>query len=182
LKTQLTLLADYNQWMNQQLYQCAAQLSAEQYRQDMRSFFPSMEATLNHIMVADLYWLRRFSTHSSNYKTLMALQHKPIPKGLDDLIYPEFAALQQARCELDELIVRFIEEIPPSDLATAISYATIKGQAHNRCFGSLLIHFFNHQTHHRGQVTTLFSQFGIDYGCTDLLMRIPQFTEFVESK
>ncbi len=46
-------------------------------------------------------------------------------------------------------------------------------EAAARNFFSLVMHFFNHQAHHRGQVTTLLSQTGIDIGVTDLLALIP---------
>jgi uncharacterized damage-inducible protein DinB len=49
----------------------------------------------------------------------------------------------------------------------------MRGEVQKKNFGSLLLHLFNHQTHHRGQVTTLLSQLSIDIGVTDLLECIP---------
>lgn len=53
----------------------------------------------------------------------------------------------------------------------------MQGTQHNKNFLSLLLHFFTHQIHHRGQITTLFSQAGLDFGETDLLLRIPNSVE-----
>lgn len=63
-------------------------------------------------------------------------------------------------------------DLGDGDLDYVLSYRNSKGVASRRRFGSLLTHFFNHQTHHRGQVTTLLSQAGVDVGVTDLLVRI----------
>lgn len=49
----------------------------------------------------------------------------------------------------------------------------MKGVVSDKDFYSLVMHFFNHQTHHRGQVTTLLSQAGVDVGDTDLVVLIP---------
>jgi uncharacterized damage-inducible protein DinB len=49
----------------------------------------------------------------------------------------------------------------------------MKGEFYIKNFGYLLLHFFNHQTHHRGQISTLFNQIGIDVGTADLLVCIP---------
>lgn len=54
-----------------------------------------------------------------------------------------------------------------------LSYRNTNNDTFNKSFSMLLQHFFNHQTHHRGQVTTLLAQIGIDIGETDLLMLIP---------
>ena len=55
-----------------------------------------------------------------------------------------------------------------------LSYKNMSGVDSSRNFGELILHFFNHQTHHRGQVSTLLSQHGIDIGVTDLLSLIAE--------
>lgn len=71
------------------------------------------------------------------------------------------------------LITAWAGALCDTDLDHPLHYANMKGATADRNFFSLVMHFFNHQTHHRGQVTTLLSQAGIDIGVTDLLVPIP---------
>lgn len=78
-----------------------------------------------------------------------------------------------ARQALDQVIIEFINELNEDDCLSILSYQSTKGEVFNKPFFMLLQHLFNHHTHHRGQVTTLLSQIGIDIGETDLLILIP---------
>ena len=67
---------------------------------------------------------------------------------------------------------QFINELQEIDLSQSLTYTNTKGVSFSKPFSQLLLHLFNHQTHHRGQVTTLLNQMTIDIGETDLLMLI----------
>ncbi|MEI9904766.1 MAG: DinB family protein, partial [Asticcacaulis sp.] len=82
--------------------------------------------------------------------------------------YPDMAAYAPVRSELDALIRVFIDRLSDEDIAAPLSYRNVAGEAHTKTLGLVLSHVFNHQTHHRGQVTTLLSQLGLDIGVTDL--------------
>ena len=73
---------------------------------------------------------------------------------------------------LDAQIIRWVETISEDDLDETMVYANMKGVIAHKNFFALLMHFFNHQTHHRGQVSTLLSQNGVDFGDTDLVLLI----------
>ena len=163
------LLAKYNTWMNARLYQCAEQLSNEQLREDRGAFFKSVFATFNHIMVADLAWLRRFARHSSSYKGLQKLAEFPVPTALTSLPFNDWEELKAARRKLDAIIEEFAGDITSSEADEALSYGNMKRIPATKNFGDLVLHFFNHQTHHRGQITTLLTQFGLETPDTDLL-------------
>lgn len=169
----LRLLADYNQWMNDKLYGAAAALPPSELTAARGAFFGSLQGTLNHLLVADTVWLKRFSAHPAGYSTLTALADTALPQQLDQPLYADFASMRQRRTELDAIISALLAEIREEDLAVALDYRSMKGVPAQRLFGSLLLHLFNHQTHHRGQATTLLSQAGADVGVTDLLLRIP---------
>jgi uncharacterized damage-inducible protein DinB len=77
------------------------------------------------------------------------------------------------RQDLDILIINWCQEITEMNLAQNLTYTDTKGNAYQKNFGQLIQHFFNHQTHHRGQISTLLNQQGIDLGVTDLLQIIP---------
>ena len=171
-KENLELMAQYNQWMNESVYVSAQTLSADELSRDRGAFFKSILGTLNHIMVGDLIWLNRFSRHSTNFESLNSLNHWPLPNALTNIIHTNIEELWQSRRALDDLIIGFVQEISPLDLNETLNYHNMAGDAQHKRFGLLLTHFFNHQTHHRGQVTTLLSQQGIDVGVTDLLALI----------
>lgn len=173
LKQQFALIADYNAWINIELYSHAAKLDLATRRQDRGAFFGSIESTLNHILVADIMWLRRFQSHPSDFASLKKLSDFPQPESLGHVLFDEFTLLEESRKSLDTLLIRFIEETDEHDYAVPLHYRNSKGMPFTRPFGPLLMHLFNHQTHHRGQATTLFNQLGVDVGVTDLLTRIP---------
>lgn len=173
LKQNYELMANYNQWMNKKLYLAAENLSHAELMEDRGAFFGSILGSLNHILVGDTIWLKRFSTHSAQYKSLDSLELLPMPSKLTDILYGEFAELRAARESMDEMIVSWSLEVSEEDYQRALSYQNTKGLSFTKKMSSLVQHFYNHQTHHRGQVTTLLSQFGVDVGLTDMLAVIP---------
>lgn len=169
----LGLLARYNQWMNAKLYQAAMQLPDEQIALDRQAFFGSILGTLNHLLAGDTIWLKRFTQHPAHHPALAPLQQVATPQDLRSLLYPEIRSLWQQRQWLDQLILDFTHALTDSDLDIDLHYSNTQGIAAERSFYALLVHFFNHQTHHRGQATTLLFQAGVDVGGTDLLALIP---------
>lgn len=169
----LQLMADYNAWMNQQIYHSASELSAEQRDQDRGAFFGSITGTLNHLVVGDIIWLKRFAGYPPFAERLFALDNYAAPKSLDQIWHHDFASLRQTRVHLDQVITHWAQSLRAEDLAQAFEYTNSKGITSQRRLGHLILHFFNHQTHHRGQVTTLLQQAGRDVGMTDLLAKIP---------
>jgi len=166
----LQRMARYNRWMNRKLFEKTALLPAEAVRKNRHAFFASLLGTLNHIMVADLLWLRRFAADKSCKESLAGLADFPTPASLRDILFPDFSEFADARERLDNLILDFSRLWTDKLLATPIRYRNMAGEKHERELGPLLQHFFNHQTHHRGQATTLLFQAGIDPGPTDLLV------------
>ncbi|MDD5412345.1 MAG: DinB family protein [Methylobacter sp.] len=168
----LRLLSHYNQWMNDKLYNTAAQLPADEISRNRGAFFGSLLGTLNHIMVADIIWLQRFSDHPEQHPALDQIRSMPKPQALAQTLLDDFAELSAERRKLDATIITWCEQLDASDLNYKLAYHNMKGEAAVKNFGSLMLHFFNHQTHHRGQATTLLSQQGLDVGVTDLLALI----------
>lgn len=167
------LLADYNQWMNRKLYDAAAKLPHEALIADRGAFFKSILGTLNHLVVADTIWLKRFRAHPSHPEALASLDDIPTPSALDAMPYPDLAQLREQRERLDQIILAWTDSLDEAMLGSALDYTSMQGVAARRVVPAVLAHFFNHQTHHRGQVTTLLSQAGADVGVTDLLVRTP---------
>ena len=163
-------LARYNRWMNQRLYLASEVLADAQRKSDQRAYFKSMHHTLTHLVLADKMWLARFANQGIAFPAL-APALLAVPEGSDYTsdVYPEWADLKAAREALDAAIEHWLADLEPEFLTRTMRYANTKGVQRAHPAWLALTHFFNHQTHHRGQVTTLLSQAGIDMGVTDLI-------------
>lgn len=172
-QSHFALLANYNRWMNQKLYSAAGTLDADALAQDRGAFFGSILGTLNHLVVADTIWLKRFASHPAHARALDALAEVPLPIALDAVPFPDFATLRTHREWLDALIVDWTRTAPEGGWSQVLSYGNTRGAPFRKRMDLLMLHFFNHQTHHRGQATTLLSQAGVDVGETDLRALLP---------
>jgi uncharacterized damage-inducible protein DinB len=163
-------LARYNRWFNQRLYDACAQIPDEERKRDRRAFFGSIHTTLNHLIWGDQTWLKRFADQGVAFGSLG-------PKVLDlppgavhaTVLYQDWAALRAKREQLDAAIEEWARDMPPDFPLRTMRYANTKGVQRAHPMWQGLTHFFNHQTHHRGQVTTLLAQAGVDPGITDLI-------------
>ena len=170
--THFQYMANYNQRLNTQVYDAAGQLSNEELTADMGAFFKSILGTMNHILVGDLLWLNRFATIKS-FSSLQALKNFPKPQSLDQLLFEDFKQLKRIRVELDTLIHEWLHtNAMETDFQQNLTYRNSKGEVSSKDFSELLHHFFNHQTHHRGQVSTLLNQTGIEVGVTDFVVDV----------
>ncbi len=152
-------MARYNAWMNERIYAASATLADEVRKRDVRAFFKSIHGTLNHILLADRVWLGRF--HGRPFSVT----------SLDQELYADFAELTAERKRTDAEIKAWAASLRPEDFTRELSYIGIARPVPRAMPYALAItHLFNHQTHHRGQVTTLLSQQGVDPGATDLLV------------
>jgi uncharacterized damage-inducible protein DinB len=159
MKNQYAMFAGYNAWANKELYGAAAALPAEEFGRDIGLFFHSMRGTLNHLLVADRIWMRRFTRDG------------PSPTRLDEILFDEFSELAVARKAEDRRIIRYIDSLKPEDLLTTIVYTTIVNPTEMRQgLAAALSHFFNHQTHHRGQAHSALSILGRKPPSLDLLL------------
>jgi uncharacterized damage-inducible protein DinB len=101
------------------------------------------------------------------------MQGLPSPSALTERMAASLDELQALRAQTDDLVTALADQVQPQHLASVIRYTDTLGQSQAKNFGLLLQHFFNHQTHHRGQATTLLFQAGVDIGVTDLGVLIP---------
>jgi uncharacterized damage-inducible protein DinB len=150
-----TAIASYNQWMNQKLYAVCADIPDVDRQADQGAFFKSIDGTLNHILVGDLIWLGRFT-------------QRPFVAKLNEQLYNDFSELRAERVRLDATIVDWTQTLAPDWLNTDFNYTNSSGVTRTLPHWLLVTHMFNHQTHHRGQLTTLLNQMGYTVGVTDL--------------
>ncbi|HWT71507.1 MAG TPA: DinB family protein [Oxalicibacterium sp.] len=158
------LLARYNRWMNEKIYAACEQMDDAERKADRGAFFKSVHSTLNHLVWADAMWLGRFTKGTPLERPVPA-----VSAGTD--MYGDWQELKAARDELDDALKAWAAGLNPSWLAGEFSwYSGITKTTRSGPAWQSVVHMFNHQTHHRGQVTTLLSQRGIDIGATDLMM------------
>lgn len=167
------LMASYNSWMNGRILDAVARLDPDARWADRGAFFGSAMGTLNHLVVADLIWLRRIAGHPAGVALAGALDGLPVPTALADVLFRDLDDLRAARTRLDAAIEAFAAALTEADLDVPLAYRRVNGEGQRKALGPVLSHMFNHQTHHRGQITTLLTQAGIDPGVTDVIRLVP---------
>ena len=142
------MFARYNRWCNERLYDAAAELSEADFTADRGVFFGSMMGTLNHLLATDRIWMKRFTGTGE------------APATLDSILFEAFAPLRAARQAEDERIVAWIDSLSESDLAATFTYRPVTNPRDiTQPLSPALSHFFNHQTHHRGQAHAILTGF-----------------------
>ena len=137
----ICLMAEYNEWMNTKLYEAASSLPGEELIADRKAFFGSILGTLNHLVVGDTLWLKRFATHPADFPALAMIRNLPTPTSLDQLIYTDIQSLSKHRKTLDSAIMDWTRSLTDRDLDFVLPYANMKGIAARKRFFSLVIHF-----------------------------------------
>ena len=151
----------YNRWANDLVFGVAAGLSADQLHQRVASSFPSIGATLAHIVSTEWVWLQRWLGENPT----------AVPGWVSTA---DLAELRVRLTEVERESERFLAGLADGDLARAISYRTLSGQAHTDALGHVVRHVVNHSTYHRGQVATQFRQLGTTPPGTDFIAYVWQ--------
>lgn len=147
MKQHFSMMATYNAWANHRLFEASAEIDDELYRRDEGAAFGSLHGTLNHMLVADRLWLHRFTGEGQT------------TTKLDEELYSDFAALHLARRDEDTRIIDFIYTLSDTQIGGMFSYTTvIDPERITQPMAPALAHFFNHQTHHRGQCHMLLTR------------------------
>lgn len=158
------LMARYNRWMNEKIYAACEHLTDEERKADRGAFFRSIHSTLNHLLWGDGMWLGRFVAG-----TPLAKDYPKVALGAD--LHDDWAGLKAARAAMDTDIEVWAAKLDTDWLARDFNwYSGLTKSTRTKPAWLLVTHLFNHQTHHRGQVTTLLSQYGINPGETDLML------------
>ena len=157
-------MARYNRWMNEKIHAACDRLSDDERKADRGAFFKSIHSTLNHLLWGDYNWIGRFTQG-----TALAKEYPKAAFGTD--LHADWAALKSARTAMDADLIAWAATLDQDWLARDFTwYSGLTQSTWTKPAWLLVTHMFNHQTHHRGQVTTLLSQQGIDPGDTDLML------------
>lgn len=137
----------YSHWATELQLDAAARLTDEQWTRDLGSSFPSVRATLTHILGAELLWLRRWQGTSP----------AALPEWMDNATA---AGLRTVHAEVHEERERFLATLGDGDLGRVVHFTFLSGLAGAQPLEQLMMHAANHSTYHRGQITTLLRQLG----------------------
>jgi len=157
-------MAAYNAEMNRRFYAAAATLDDAARKRPRGAFFGSLHGTLCHLVWGDAMWMSRFDGGP------------PPPAKLPEsaAMIEDFAALQAARTALDARIESWAAGLDEAHLAGDLTwFSGAAGREVRKPLALLVIHFFNHQTHHRGQAHALLTAEGASTGDTDLFLVLP---------
>ncbi len=156
--------ARYNTWANGRVYDAAAELPDSAYRTPRpAAFFSSLHGTLNHILVGDRVWLSRFEAVEAGVTSL------------DQILFDDLAELRAAREGEDARIERYTGGLTAEAIAGDLNFRTlVKPQDLSMPLWQALGHFFNHQTHHRGQAHALLKEAGVEPPALDLVYYLRQ--------
>ena len=157
LPAQYQAFAQYNQIMNEKLYAICMDIPDSERKLDRNAFFKSIHRTLDHLILGDRAWMNRLA--AKNYNLV----------AIGDDLFDDFDEMHKARIELDTDISHWTESLTDEGLNTEMTWtASLDGVERTQPTWLLVSQIFNHQTHHRGQLSTLLSQAGYDLGITDL--------------
>jgi uncharacterized damage-inducible protein DinB len=157
-------MAAYNAAMNMRVYDAAARLSDDVRRADRGAFWKSLHGTLSHLVWADHIWMSRFDGWE-----------KPAIVQKDSAgMFASFDEMRAARLEADARIEDWAARVDAAWTSGNITWTSgATGAEMTMPAGYLVMHFFNHQTHHRGQAHALITAAGEKTGDTDLLGMVP---------
>ena len=165
--------AKYNGSVNQSVLELLKPLKKEQIMMETKAYYPSIFETLLHNMIADLNWLKRYRDVFKENKALsnsklVSLEEKSLRKEFES----DYTKLYQYRKQADDVIIQFVNEMDESKLNSVIKYKNYKGEDVEKELWKTLLHWFNHQTHHRGQISVLLDLLGIDHDYSSMMTRI----------
>ncbi|WP_069299336.1 DinB family protein [Neptunicoccus sediminis] len=161
----LRMMARYNSWQNDWMLSAAATLSDDARRQDRGAFFGSVSGTLCHLLWADTYWMSRFDGGAA--PTVSGKQSTDYHSDWEDFC--------ETRKQMDRRIENWATRQSDSDMSGDITwYSGLKQSELSQPKTKIYAHFFNHQTHHRGQVHAMLTGAGVKTSDTDLVfMELP---------
>ena len=140
------MLARYNRIANERLYETCGQLDPVEYRRERKGSFGSIHKLLNHLLLGDRIWMSRFEGSGNT------------TPPLNSVLFDTFPELRSARAAQDEEIEAFFAKVDADFLERRLPYVNNQGKDYVETVPVAVLHFFNHQTHHRGQVHVMISQ------------------------
>ena len=160
-------LAQYNERANQEMYEILSKLTGRARRRETGSWFGSIHSILNHLIICDLNWLKRYRALSPDSPVLTDPQLDPPNLSWDHDLHDRFGDLRADRAFVDKCIRDWFAEFPASRYDAVFQYQDSAGIFHPAMAGKAFEFLFLHQTHHRGQISQILDRIGLPNNLAD---------------
>jgi uncharacterized damage-inducible protein DinB len=171
MKELFQLLAEYNAATNLEMIGILEKLPPERLAQEVGSFYESILGLVNHILVSDIVWLERFAKQFPELAFVKPRLPALKMQKWTEVVWPSLAAYRPVRLDLDEVIRQAFGAVSDLHYGAELSYQNIRGIDQKKIAWRAFLHFFNHQTHHRGQVSVLLDQFKVENDYSNLIWK-----------
>ncbi len=171
MKEIFQLLADYNIQANRDMLHILEQSPPTSVTQDVKSYYKSILGILNHMVLSNIYWIKRLAKHISELAPVLANVPDVQPQTPTEIVWTTLDALKINLVGIDNQLKRLVQVLPEAKYTESIKYTSSKGGEKTMIIWHVLLHLFNHHTHNRGQVAVLLDQFGIANDYSSILWR-----------
>jgi uncharacterized damage-inducible protein DinB len=163
MKSLLLRYAGYHVWAMEEILRRSEPIPDPSYRANLGAFYRSIHGTLNHILLTDRIWMGRLTGNLYPFQSL------------DQEVESDRAALGRALLDQARRWTGYIESQPDSRFPEIFAYKNAFGKDMSVMYGGVLLHVFNHSTHHRGQISTMITHLGFQVPEMDLpdFLRLP---------
>ena len=167
-KDTIVLMADYNAKANEAMNGIIKTLSQAEWEKPLGGYFSSVRSLCSHIYIGDFNWLKRFG----NLRPFVSLKDPFFDKSLSfsETLFEGMGEYLAERPGLDKRLQVFADELTDADLDRVLTYTDSHGVQMKKNSGGCALHFFNHQTHHRGMISF----------CLEILGRANDFNSLVQ--
>ena len=173
MKTVFQAYARYNKNVNQDMIKIVKTVSQKKLAQRFKTYFPTIYDLLFHILFSDINWIKRFNTKFGSYDSLQMTKVGSYDEmKLREKLKGDYKKLFELRATVDEEIETFVKELKDDDYTKVLKYKNYKGEDTEKEMWKVLMQMFNHQTHHRGQISDLLDMLGIDNDYSTIFSRI----------
>jgi uncharacterized damage-inducible protein DinB len=150
------MLARYSNWADQVLFKAMEELPEGAASQTRQTLFGSMIGTLNHNYLVDLIWRAHLLGETHGFSTRR------------DLLHPDLGALVKEQSEINQWYIGWAKSQNAESLSERLKFNFVSGKAAEMTRGGMFLHIVNHKTYHRGWVSEMFFDWGINPPETDL--------------
>ena len=162
-------MTQYNKQVNSQLFDLLESVDETVLSGNNGSYFDSILGLLNHILLSDLGWLSTYRLSNLKPKTLQTAILDYENPGFGKILYHNLSDLRDHREKVDDLFIDFVEEMSDDQFQGEVKLTRSNGKTHTFPFGKVLMHLFNHQTHHRGAVSQILDRAGVENDYSNLM-------------